>query len=137
MKITKNNLKRMIMEELKFSMNEHVSQNDLPRSAEEAAAMGYGPGPETAGTRSIEPLLDPNNPLGMSKELEGFREEATDKALKFLRAGDDQKIELEIMNLVNSQMAPGTEMSDLVGRMLADMYEKGLRGQNTDEFQRS
>ena len=107
MKITKETLKRIINEEM-----------------------------AEIGSESSR-LLDPNNPLEMSKELEGFRNEIVTKAMEFLRAGDDQKIELEIMNLINSQMAPGTEMSDLVGRMLADMYEKALRGQNTDEFQRS
>jgi len=101
MKITKETLKRIINEEM-----------------------------AEIGSESSR-LLDPSNSLEMSAGLEGFRDEIVTKAMEFLRAGDDQKIELEIMNLVNSQMGPGTEMAGLVGRMLADMYEKGLRGQKT------
>ena len=129
MKITENNLKRMIMEELKSSLDE--AYGDQPQMTDAERDMHHGdPNPYGASEESSR-LLDPNNPLEMSKELEGFRNEIVTKAMEFLRAGDDQKIELEIMNLINSQMAPGTEMSDLVGRMLADMYEKGLRSQET------
>ena len=108
MKITKETLKRIINEEM----------SEMSNSLVEDEQEGH-------------PLLNPSNPLEMSAGLEGFRDEIVTKAMEFLRAGDDQKIELEIMNLINSQMAPGTEMSDLVGRMLADMYEKGLRSQET------
>ena len=130
MKITKNNLKRMIMEELKTSLDESGYGTEQPRSQAEHDAMYGAPG--TAGSDyKANSLSDPSNSLEMSSGLEGFRDEIVTKAMEFLRAGDDQKIELEIMNLVNSQMGPGTEMAGLVGRMLADMYEKGLRGQKT------
>tara|TARA_R110001632_G_scaffold21576_1_gene62890 strand:- start:619 stop:1017 length:399 start_codon:yes stop_codon:yes gene_type:complete len=130
MKITKNNLKRMIMEELKTSLDESGYGTEQPRSQAEHDAMYGAPG--TAGSDyKANSLSDPSNSLEMSAGLEGFRDEIVTKAMEFLRAGDDQKIELEIMNLVNSQMGPGTEMAGLVGRMLADMYEKGLRGQKT------
>ena len=118
------------MEELKTSLDESGYGTEQPRSQAEHDAMYGAPG--TAGSDyKANSLSDPSNSLEMSAGLEGFRDEIVTKAMEFLRAGDDQKIELEIMNLVNSQMGPGTEMAGLVGRMLADMYEKGLRGQKT------
>ena len=71
MKITKETLKRIINEEM-----------------------------AEIGSESSR-LLDPSNSLEMSAGLEGFRDEIVTKAMEFLRAGDDQKIELEIMNLIN------------------------------------
>ena len=109
MKITKQELKRIINEEMS-----EVSNSMLEYEQEE------------------KDLTDPGNPLEMSSDLEAFRNDIASKALNFLRARDDQKIELEVMNLINSQMKGGTEMSDLVGRMLADMYQKGLRGQEPE-----
>ena len=129
MKITKNNLKRMIMEELKTSLNE--AYGDQPQMSDAERDMHHGdPNPYGASEESSR-LSDPSNSLEMSADLEGFRDEIVTKAMEFLRAGDDQKIELDILNLRNSQMGPGTEMAGLVGRMLADMYEKGLRSQET------
>ena len=126
MKITKNNLKRMIMEELKTSLDEAYSDQPQLTDAERDMYQG-NPNPHGASEESSR-LLDPNKPLKMSKELEGFLDEVLKTAEQQLGITADDPKSDDTYSLLLTLMTPDSVLVGVMASALAEMYKSGDRG---------
>ena len=77
-------------------------------------------------------MLDPNTPLEMPKDLELFIEEVLKAAesMSGIPSGDSETDDM--YSLLLTQMAPGTELVQIVAEELADLYRSGMRGKHRD-----
>ena len=99
MKITKEQLKRIIKEEV------------------------------TSLTTEAD-MLDPNTPLEMPKDLELFIDEVLKTAESMSGISPEDNASDEMYSLLLTQMAPGTELVQVVAKGLTDLYRSGMRGKH-------
>ena len=126
MKITKNNLKRMIMEELKTSLDE--AYGDQPQMTDAERDMHHGdPNPYGASEESSR-LSDPSNSLEMSAGLEGFLDEVLKTAEQQLGITADDPKSDDTYSLLLTLMTPDSVLVGVMASALAEMYKSGDRG---------
>ena len=77
-------------------------------------------------------MLDPNTPLEMPKDLEMFIEEVLKTAESMSGISPDDDETDDMYSLLLTQMAPGTELVQIVAEELADLYRSGMRGKHDD-----
>ena len=77
-------------------------------------------------------MLDPNTPLEMPKNLELFIDEVLKEAESMSGISPDDSETDDMYSLLLTQMAPGTELVQVVAEELADLYRSGMRGKHDD-----
>ena len=102
MKITKQQLKKMILEEFNTVTTE---THDEPGN-----------------------LLDPSVPLQMSKDLELFLDEVLKTAEQQLGITADDMESDDTYSLLLTLMTPGSELVGVMANALAEIYKSGDRG---------
>jgi hypothetical protein len=77
-------------------------------------------------------MLDPNTPLEMPKNLELFIDEVLKAAESMSGIPSGASETDDMYSLLLTQMAPGTELVQIVAEELADLYRSGMRGKHRD-----
>jgi hypothetical protein len=75
-------------------------------------------------------MLDPNTPLEMPKDLELFIDEVLKAAESMSGISPDDSETDDMYSLLLTQMAPGTDLVQVVAEELADLYRSGMRGKH-------
>ena len=77
-------------------------------------------------------MLDPDTPLEMPKNLELFIDEVLKAAESMSGITADDSETDDMYSLLLTQMAPGTELVQVVAEELSDLYRSGMRGKHDD-----